>query len=313
VRSCTVVVPTHDRISWLRTTLRSALWQRDVDVDVIVVDDGSSDGSLEAVEALGDTRVRVLRHDAAQGVSRSRNHGAAESTGTWLAFLDDDDVWAPDKLASQIAAAETAGAEWALTGCVNVDGGLRIVSARHAPAAEAVQRTIGRANLVPGGGSNVIVRRATFERVGPFDARHRNTEDWDLWIRLAAAGPPAAVDRPLLGYRVHPGNASLDVPAIFAGADLIERTHGTRVDRGVLHRWVAESALRTGRRGEAARHLALAAVRGQGGGVARDVLAALRRRAGAEDRSAGSARRTEGQATSAWAIAAEPWLAELRG
>jgi hypothetical protein len=167
--------------------------------------------------------------------------------------------------------------------------------------------TIGRANVIPGGGSNVIVRREAFERVGPFDPRHRNTEDWDLWIRLASIGPPACVDEPLIGYRVHGRNASLDVAAILAGADLIERTYHASVDRAVLHRWIAESALRIGRRADALRHFAVAAATGQAANVARDLSAIVRRRlvgvGGGDEHEA---------ARSEWSSRAEAWLAALR-
>ncbi|HEX6207479.1 MAG TPA: glycosyltransferase family 2 protein, partial [Actinomycetota bacterium] len=99
------IVPTHNRAGLLTTTLRTVLWQRDVSLEVVVVDDGSSDATADLVEGLGDPRVRLVRHDAPRGVSTARNRGASEARGDWLAFCDDDDLWAPDKLARQLAAA----------------------------------------------------------------------------------------------------------------------------------------------------------------------------------------------------------------
>jgi glycosyltransferase involved in cell wall biosynthesis len=308
VTDATVVVPTHDRSGWLQQTLRSVLWQEDVTLEVLVIDDGSSDDTAGAVETAGDARVRVIRHDAPQGVSASRNHGAAEARGEWLAFVDDDDVWAPRKLARQLAAAEDAGRSWAYTGCVNVDAEPRLGGGRPPPPPDEVARRVFRANVVPGGGSNVMVRRATFERVGPFAQDLRNTEDWEMWIRLARHGPPAWVPEPLLGYRVHAANASLDVAVVLEGVELIERRHGIEVDRGVLHRWIGESCLRSGRRAEALKHLALAAGAGQAGNVGRDLAAIARRRI----------RRVRGgadgpPANPSWTAEAEPWLRRLRG
>jgi hypothetical protein len=109
----------------------------------------------------------------------------------------------------------------------------------------------------------VTVRRDAFERAGPFDVRLKNTEDWEMWIRLNEQGPPAWVPRPLVGKREHALMASLDVMAIFEGVTLIERRHGTKVDRGVLNRWIAEVSLRNGERGEALKHMAVAALHGQ--------------------------------------------------
>jgi hypothetical protein len=155
----------------------------------------------------------------------------------------------------------------------------------------------------------VIVRRDLLGRVGPFDGRLYNTEDWEMWIRLAKNGPPAGVPSPLLAYRVHLGNASLNIPEILAGVALIERQHGTSADRGVIHHWLAESCLRTGRRKEALRHLATAARRGQAGAVARDLGTLARRRLARH-----LLRRRPGpppSPTSQWAAPAATWLAEL--
>jgi len=104
-----VIVPTHNRNELLRLTLRSILAQRDVDLEIIVIDDGSPVNVSEIVATFGDARIRVIRHDRPSGVSTARNRGADAATGDWLAFCDDDDLWAPDKLARQLAAAADAG------------------------------------------------------------------------------------------------------------------------------------------------------------------------------------------------------------
>ena len=100
-----VVIPTRDRSRLLGLTLHSVLWQRGVVVVVVVVDDGSTDDTAQTVAGLADPRVRLVRHDTAQGVSAARNRGITEAHGRWVAFLDDDDLWAPDKLACQLQAA----------------------------------------------------------------------------------------------------------------------------------------------------------------------------------------------------------------
>src|ERR687898_2985729 len=96
VADVSVVVPTHDRPRLLMQTLGSILRQQAVDFEVIVVDDGSRDGTAEVVSWLGDARVRLLRHDRSKGVSAARNTGIAAAHGEWLAFCDDDDLWAPN-------------------------------------------------------------------------------------------------------------------------------------------------------------------------------------------------------------------------
>jgi glycosyltransferase involved in cell wall biosynthesis len=280
VSDVTVVVPTHDRGGLLASTLRSVLAQRGVDLDVVVVDDGSTDGTRDLVAGIADDRLRLVRHDEPRRVSEARNSGVRAATGSWVAFCDDDDVWAPDKLAEQLAAARRLGRDWAYAGVVTVDDALRPVAAPPTPTPEQVVRELPRYNAVPGGGSNVLVRRELLDRAGPFDPGLRNTEDWEMWLRLSRLGPPAVAGRRLVGYRVHAANASLDVGEILAGVARIERRHQTRVDRGRIHRWLAESCLRQGRRGQAVRHWATAARAGAAAAVAADVAVLLRRRLG---------------------------------
>ena len=228
-----VVVPTRNRSRLLAISLRSVLRQRGVNLEVIVVDEGSTDDTPAVVAAFCDARVRVIRHDVPRGVSTARNAGAADARGEWVAFLDDDDLWAPDKLAHQLNAALIAGREWAYTGSVSIVDGGRIVHGQPPPAPEEVTAALPRYNAIPGGGSNVVVRRETLRRVGPFDTRLRNTEDWEMWIRLAQAGHPAWVCRPLMAYRVHASNSSLQIAEIGTGraADRAAARHDRRLGK----------------------------------------------------------------------------------
>jgi glycosyltransferase involved in cell wall biosynthesis len=302
-----VVIPTHDRRAWLELTIRSVLRQHHRDLEAIVVDDGSTDDTQEMLAEVSDPRVRFIRHEAPLGVGASRNHGAAEASGGWIAFVDDDDLWAPDKLARQIEAASATGRSWVYTGSVHIDEHTRVVGGRPPPPPEAVTRLISRYNVVPGGGSNVIVRRGELERVGPFDLRLKNTEDWEMWIRLSERGAPAWVPRPLVAKREHSRMASLDVAATFEGVSLIERRHGTRVDRGVLHRWIAEVALRNGQRSQAVKHMAIAAIHGQATNVARDTARILRRRLPGRERPSDAT-----PPHPEWIEQARSWVDELR-
>jgi glycosyltransferase involved in cell wall biosynthesis len=304
-----VIVPTRNRSRLLTAALRSVLQQRDVDLEVIVVDEGSSDDTpaILAAAAHDDPRVRTIRHDINRGVSTARNRGAAEACGEWVAFIDDDDLWAPDKLARQLHAAEAAGCQWAYTGSVSITDPLRIVHGEPPQPPEDVVGALPHYNAIPGGGSNVVVRRTTLQRAGPFDTRLRNTEDWEMWIRLAKAGPPAWVCRPLIAYRVHPSNSSLNIAEIIRGARLIEDLHDTTADWGRLHRWLAESCLRTGQRRAALGQYARAAVHGQARGVASDLGAILQRRLAHRNGNAEG----ETSLSGAWIDEASAWLRGL--
>ena len=272
----TVVVPTHDRKRFLAQTLRSVLRQRDVDLEVVVVDDGSPAGLVSGVvDGSGDRRVRVVRHDLARGVSAARNSGVAAARGRWLAFCDDDDLWAPDKLRDQLAAAGDGWPGWVYTGAVNVNEAGRVVGGRPPLPPEQVAALLPRRNAVPGGGSAVLVDRALLHRAGPFDTGLRNTEDWDLWVRLSRLETPRWVPAPLVGYRVHGGGSSLVTRQIVRGAEEIERRYGGPLDRVTLYRHLGRLSARGGRRGEAIGWYARTALRSgryRRSGLAVDVL-----------------------------------------
>ena len=116
-----VVIPTHNRRELLLRTIHSVLAQEALDFEVVVVDDGSTDGTAEAIRVLNDPRVRVLRNERPVGVAAARNMGAEAATGSWIALLDDDDLWSPEKLRQQLAAAEETGRSWVYAGSVEID------------------------------------------------------------------------------------------------------------------------------------------------------------------------------------------------
>ena len=270
-----VIVPTRNRSALLAMTLRSVVCQRDVDLEVIVVDEASTDDTLTMLAAIGDARVRVIRHDTPAGVSAARNRGAAEAHGDWLAFIDDDDLWAPDKLVRQLQAAQQAGADWAYTGAVVISMHGQILRAQRPLPPDEIVPALLKYHAIPGGGSNIVVRREAWQRAGPFDTRLRNTEDWEICIRLSKHGPPACVDSPLVARRLHHSNSSLDVAELVRGTQLIEALHHTTADWGRLHRWFAHSRLRDGRRWAALGEFTLAAVHGHPRDVASDLSVIL--------------------------------------
>jgi glycosyltransferase involved in cell wall biosynthesis len=313
-----VVLPTHNRPRMLALTLHSVLWQEEVELEVVVVDDGSRDDVRGVVDRVGDARARVFRHERPLGVSAARNRGVAEARGRWIAFLDDDDLWAPDKLLAQLQSADEEGRRWAYVGAVNVTEDLRVLGGAPPSSPDEIARRLPQANLIPGGCSGVVVRGDLLPTM-PFDGSYRHFADWDLWIRLASVDQPAGVTRPLVGYRIHGANASLDTVGMIAELDVIEQRYSGPVDRARFYRHVARVSQRARLRGNAVRYYVHAAMRDpeyrrQGfrsdlveiaQGAARE---ARRRLIGIPVRGAIN-RRT---ALSTWAEEAIPWLEDLR-
>ena len=263
-----VVVPTHNRRLMLPRAIQSILRQRDVSIELIVVDDGSSDGTGPWLDRLAaaDQRIKVVHHAVPRFISGARNAGIAQATGRWVAFCDDDDLWAPDKLSAQLAALRTSGARWACTGVAVVDEGLRIVGHHHVAGGEVLPALLA-SNRIPTG-STVIAACDLLRDAGGFDPGLRGSEDWDLWIRLAQHSPVAAVDRPLIAYRLSRQSLSMNIAPMRAGRLTIANryaalaaAHGVASDEAGHERYLARQLLRAGARREAASIFATLAFR----------------------------------------------------
>ena len=307
----TAVVPTRDRTSDLAVTLASILAQKEVDLEVVVVDDGSADPLTpgRVVDQLGDRRLRLVRNRSPLGVSAARNTGIALARSEWIAFCDDDDLWAPDKLARQIEAAEAVGRSWAYAGHVVVDDRLRILGGAPPPPPPAVAALLERWNPIPAGSSNVVVRSSLLSTVGVFAPDLQSGGDWDLWIRLARREAPALACQPLLAYRVHGEAMTRNRARMLADMAVIAERYGAAVDKARHYRWAAWDALREGEVAESLRHYRSAVRSGDLLSIVRAMIAI------AYPRLPHSFlyRRLRGhRADPAWRARAEEWLVPLR-
>jgi glycosyltransferase involved in cell wall biosynthesis len=255
-----VVVPTKDRCRQLATTLAMVLDQTHQAAEVLVVVDGSSDRTIEYLEALGHDRIRLVVNEQPLGVAAARNRGIAHATGDWVAFTDDDDLWAPRKLELQLAAlGADREARWSTTSCASVDTGFVLQLVRAAPPRVTVP-DIYLGNVVPGGGSGVVAERALLDEVGGFDPELSILADWDLWIRLAQAAPQAPVAEPTLLYLIHGANMSSDMAGCLDELSRMQHKYAGTVGSDLADAfgietelWIARALARRGRRREASR------------------------------------------------------------
>jgi glycosyltransferase involved in cell wall biosynthesis len=256
-----VVIPTRDRWTRLIRTLKGALAQEDVEHEVIVVDDGSRDETPERLAQVADPRLRIVRHERSRGVSGARNAGVAEARGEWLAFLDDDDLWAPHKLRAQVAAATARRATFAYGAAVVLDERWRAVDVLPAPNPDDPVGLVLPLNLIPASGSNVLASAVAVEEAGGFDEDLRHFEDWDLWIRLAEGGRAAACPQVLTAYVQHQDSMVLaDKRALVRQFECLAEKHQdlahrrrTSFDRAGLAAYLTWGDERAGRRLHAAR------------------------------------------------------------
>jgi glycosyltransferase involved in cell wall biosynthesis len=195
----TVVIPTHNRVDVLPHVLQAILGQEQVSVAVVVVDDASTDGTADLLSSYPE--VTVVHHDVPTEQRKARNDGARAVQTPWLAFCDDDDLWAPTKLRRQLDALTSAGADWCACSSIFVDERLEPVGGHRVADAREVERLLPRQNMVPGGGSGVLMRTSLFQEVGGFREDARYVEDWDLWLKASRAGTLVCVDELLVAQR----------------------------------------------------------------------------------------------------------------
>ena len=209
-----VVIPTHDRSRWVGEAVDSVLAQSFGDHEVIVVEDGSTDGTDAMLAARFGDRIRVVRLPHNQGRSTARNVGWALARGEFVAFLDSDDLWLPDKLTRQIPAFDDP--EVALVHCrvgKTDASGARLEA--ESVELEELFAAVAERGYGYGGitrtwcrmyTSAVVVRRDLLQKLGGFDPRLSNFEDWDVLWRIARAGRVATIENTLVLHRTHPGN-----------------------------------------------------------------------------------------------------------
>jgi glycosyltransferase involved in cell wall biosynthesis len=268
IPAVSVVVPTRDRLALLsQAALPSALGQAGVDVEVIVVDDGSIEETGRRLQALAEQEgVRVLRHDRPRGVAAARNTGVAAARAEWVAFLDDDDLWSPHKLAAQLESVAVSGASFAYCGVVVLTEGGTPTEIMEPPRPQGLRDELLRRNSLPAGSSNVLAATRLVRNVGGFDERLSYLADWDLWLKLALAGIPAACDDVLVGYVRHTGAMQIGGRAAAAELERLRERHGPagfRPNGGRLLSWIAGEHRRAGRRSQALGAYACAAVAGR--------------------------------------------------
>ncbi|MCP1337409.1 glycosyltransferase family 2 protein [Futiania mangrovi] len=206
-----IIMPVFNAAPFIAESIGSALGQTFPDVELIVLDDGSTDGSQEAVQSLADDpRVRIVRSGSSEGPFVLRNRGIGMARGSLIAFLDADDCWHPDKLKRQVAALEAhpeAGLCHTLVQDITEDG--KPIPERLIDMSDFQGdcfRQMLRRNGV--GNSSVVVPKQVFEVVGCFDESFRYRGDWEMWVRIAHRFPLIYLNEPLTFYRLHASNVS---------------------------------------------------------------------------------------------------------
>lgn len=279
VKTVSVIIPTRNRRRRLERALRSVAAQTHAVHEVIVVDDGSTDGTFEWLKDANPMPglLKVVHHTTPAGGSAARNAGIASALGEMIAFLDDDDEWMPGKLEKQLGVMNAGGR--AVASCwYEVDTGFsrRLVTVPESPSIEQLLE-----GNVCGSASLCMVKATLAREVGGFDVRLPSGQDWDFWIRLRDRAEIAVAKEALVRYVAHDDEKiTSNVGVAYRGTRAVFMKHRPRVQstarRRLLGRLAYLRSLQPGSRSARLRSLARA-VRWHGEGSRAFVISSLPR------------------------------------
>jgi glycosyltransferase involved in cell wall biosynthesis len=202
-----VIVPTYNTIAYLPAAIDSILHQTFEDFEILLINDGSTDGTDQWAKQITDPRIRYI-NQTNQGLSAARNTGIAAAQGRYIALLDADDLWEPTKLAKQVAYLEShpeMGMVHSWVTFMDSEGASTGRIWKTQAEGWVLPQLLHRNDVAV---LSVLVRRECFEAIGVFEAKLRSLEDWDLWLRLAVQYPIGLLREPLARYRQLPGSMS---------------------------------------------------------------------------------------------------------
>jgi glycosyltransferase involved in cell wall biosynthesis len=218
-----VITPAYNAQAFIGETIASVINQSYPHWEMVIIDDGSTDGTGDVIQTyLGDTRIKYV-YQKNQERAVARNNGIRLAAGKYIAFLDADDMWLPDKLKIQVEYLEThpeIGLCFTHYLLMDKSGSPLGMPATHFKQGRDQFCNLLEVNFIPN--STVIVPRAVFEQVGWFDETLPafGSEDWDMWLRIVRFHPIHFIDQPLMLYRLHSSNTALNTSYISAQAVL---------------------------------------------------------------------------------------------
>ena len=206
-----VIIPTYNRAEFLCSAITSVLNQTFHNFEIIVVDDASQDHTREVMNSLGDKRIRYIRHEKNKGVAATRNTGLVNAKGTYIAFLDDDDEWLPEKLQKQFNLLESCqnivGVVY--TGAFVVRKSDRKILYKVFPNKRGDIFNLILAKNKIAYTSTIFLRRQCFEKIGLFDKSLEFAEDYDMWLRISKEFQFEYINELLIKYILHDDKQSL--------------------------------------------------------------------------------------------------------
>jgi glycosyltransferase involved in cell wall biosynthesis len=216
-----IILPAYNAERTIGKTIASVLAQTHANFELLVINDGSSDQTARIVASIADPRITMFSY-ANAGQAASRNRGLKQVNGDYVAFIDADDLWTPDKLAAQLIALQgnpQAALAYSWVDYIDPQDHLLHPGCHVAVSGDVYGRLL-LANFLECG-SNPLICRSALTAVGEFDASLSNADDWDMWLRLAKRYPFVCVKAPQILYRVSPASVSANIQGLEQSTHLI--------------------------------------------------------------------------------------------
>jgi len=224
-----VIIPAYNSEKTISSTIESVLNQTFTNFELIIINDGSQDSTLNIISQFQDSRIRVFSFENAGG-NVSRNRGLNRALGDFVSFLDADDIWKTDKLATQLKALEEspqAAVAYSWTDYIDENGNFTYPGRRTAINGDVYEELL-IANFLENG-SNPLIRKPILIALGGFDESLNAAQDWDMWLRLAAKFEFVCVPSVHILYRISPNSLSTNIlRQEKAGLQLLEKAYRER-------------------------------------------------------------------------------------
>ncbi len=211
MKNISVIIPTYNSEKTIKHTIESVLNQIYTDFELLVINDDSKDSTLDIISQFHDPRIKIFSYPHAGG-NVSRNRGLSHAVGEFVSFLDADDIWTPDKLASQIQALQEnpqAAVAYSWTDYIDENGEF-LLSGVHITANGNIYEQLLVSNFLENG-SNPLIRKNALIELGGFDESLTAGQDWDMWLRLAQKFNFIAVPTVQILYRKSPNSLSANL------------------------------------------------------------------------------------------------------
>jgi glycosyltransferase involved in cell wall biosynthesis len=238
-----VIIPCYNAQAYLAEAIDSALNQSHTHIEVLVIDDGSTDNSARIAKSYKNEVRLIYLHKENSGLSSARNLGIQRSSGPYIALLDADDRWEPHKLSRQIETFQTApSCGMVFTDYSTFDSqGLRDTrrNVDHHTGIVEYSQLLSRSNFIYP--STVLIRRSVFDVCGNFDESLRSIEDYDMWLRIAQKFEVRGVREPLTTIRIHEHNMSGNLPVMLKYETKVVKKHRQNLSWLAYNRRIAKA------------------------------------------------------------------------